>query len=340
MLFRSLISACSNTPQPSNPPTLAKANIYINQLAFDIQAPKQAVIVLPIGETATRFIVYQGSNMIYQGKLTSQPSFTQWGQGAHYYLADFSQVKRRGEFHIVVNTRKQQLASSTFAIKHNAYFALTAKSLVNYFKASRHSNPIDESIRINGTERYVNVSGGWVNSGGDQGKHLSQHSESNFLVSQQGAIAAWAMAKSYDSLHRLYDRKALTNALAEEVIWGADYLHRILDTEGYFYSNIYDQRGLAEERIITGYKGSEAELNTNFQAAFREGGGMAIAALTRAHELSNKTGVQGEFSAKQYLIDAERAFAHLQKNNLRYVDNGKENNIVIFLLCDKAQSRQ
>ncbi|HBY84581.1 MAG TPA: glycosyl hydrolase [Colwellia sp.] len=320
-----LVSACSSTPPPSNPPTLTKANIYINQLAFDIQAPKQAVVALPIGESASRFIVYQGSNIIYQGKLTSQPNFTEWGQGVHYYLADFSQVKRLGEFHIVVNTRKQQLASSTFAIKHNAYFALTAKSLINYFKASRHSDPRDKAIRINGTERYVNVSGGWAHSGGDKGKHLSQHTESNFLVSQQGAIAAWAMAKSYDSLHRLYDRKALTHALAEEVIWGADYLHRILANEGYFYSNIYDRRSLAEERIVTGYEGPESVLNTNFQAAFREGGGMAIAALARAHELSNKTGVQGEFSAKQYLTDAERAFAHLQKNNLRYVDNGKEN---------------
>ena len=320
-----LVSACTSKPQPSNPPTLTKANIYINQLAFDVQAPKQAVVALPIGETASRFIVYQDSNMIYQGKLTSQQSFTEWGQGAHYYLADFSQVKRRGEFHIVVNTPKQQLASSTFAIKHNAYFALTAKSLVNYFKASRHTNPRDESIRMNGTERYVNVSGGWVDAGGDQGKHLSQQTESNFLVPQQGAVAAWAMAKSYDSLNRLYDRKALTLELAEEVIWGADYLHRILDSEGYFYTSIFDQRGFAEERLITGYQGSEGDYNTNFQAAFREGGGMAIAALVRAHELSNKTGVQGEFSAKQYLTDAERAFAHLQKNNLRYLDNGKEN---------------
>jgi len=320
-----LLSACSSKPQPSNPPTLTKANIYINQLAFDVQAPKQAVIALPIGETASRFIVYQSSNIIYQGKLTAQPSFTEWGQGAHYYLADFSQVKRRGEFHIVVNTPKQQLASSTFAIKHNAYFALTAKSLVNYFKASRHTNPRDQSLRINGTERYVNVSGGWVDAGGDQGKHLSQHTESNFLVSQQGAIAAWAMAKSYDSLNRLYDRRALTLELAEEVIWGADYLHRILDSEGYFYTSIFDQRGFAEERLVTGYQGPDGDYNTNFQAAFREGGGMAIAALVRAHELSNKTGVQGEFSAKQYLTDAERAFAHLQKNNLRYVDNGKEN---------------
>ena len=167
------ISACSSKPQLSNAPKLTTANIYVNQVAFDIQSPKQAVVALPIGETATRFIVYQGSSMIYQGRLTSQPSFTEWGQGAHYYLADFTQVKRRGEFHIVVNTPKQQLASSTFTIKHNAYFALTAKSLVNYFKASRHTNPTDESIRINGTERYVNVSGGWANAGGDQGKHLS-----------------------------------------------------------------------------------------------------------------------------------------------------------------------
>ncbi len=327
MLFAliTLISACSSKPPPSNEPSLAKANIYINQIAFDVQAPKQAVIALPIGETASRFIIYQGSNIVYQGKLSSQPTFTEWGKGAHYYLADFSQVKRRGEFHLVVNTPKQQLASSTFIIKQNAYFALTAKSLINYFKASRHTNPKDKSIRIYDTERYVDVSGGWVDSGGDSGKHLSHLAYANFLVPQQGAMAAWAMAKSYNSLNRLYDRKALTLQLAEEVIWGADYLHRILASEGYFYTNIFDKRGSADERLITSYENVDEDYTTNYQAAFREGGGMAIAALTRAHELSNKTGVQGEFSAKQYLTDAERAFAHLQQNNLRYVDNGKEN---------------
>jgi len=320
-----LISACSSKPPPSNPPNLTQANIYINQVAFDVQAPKQAVIALPIGETARRFIIYQNSDIIYQGKLIAQPTFTEWGQGAHYYLADFSSVKRRGKFHVVVNTPKQQLTSSTFVIKQNVYFELTAESLLNYFKSSRHTNPQDKSIRINGSERYVNVSGGWVNSGGDQGKYLSHLAESNFLVSQQGAIATWAMAKSYDKLSQLYDRKALTLQLAEEVIWGADYLHRILDNDGYFYTRIFDKKGLAEERLVTGYDELEDDYTTHFQAAFREGGGIAIAALVKAHELSNKTGVQGEFSAKQYLTDAERAFGHLQKNNLSYVDNGKEN---------------
>jgi hypothetical protein len=325
LVMIALVSACSSKPPPSNMPNLAKANIYINQIAFDVQAPKQAVIALPIGETARRFIVYQDSNIVYQGKLISQPTFIEWGRGAHYYLADFSQVKRRGEFHIVVNTPKQQLASSTFTIKQSAYFALTAKSVLNYVKASRYTNPQDQSIRINETEQYVDVSGGWADAGSDSGKHLSLQADSNLLVSQQGAITTWAMAKSYGNLSRLYDRKGLAQELAEEVIWGADYLHRILAGEGYFYIHVFDKRGSADERLITGYEGIDEDYTTNYQAAFREGAGMAIAALVRAHELSNKTGVQGEFSAKQYLTDAERAFAHLKNNNLRYVDNGKEN---------------
>ncbi|WP_057832897.1 hypothetical protein [Colwellia sp. TT2012] len=89
------------------------------------------MVALPIGETASRFIVYRVSNIIFQGQLTAQPSFTEWGQGTHYYLADFSSLKRRGKIHIVVNTQKQQLPSSTFIIKPNAYFALTAKSIIN-----------------------------------------------------------------------------------------------------------------------------------------------------------------------------------------------------------------
>ena len=319
------ISACSSKPQPSNPPNLIKANIYINQVAFDVQAPKQAVIALPIGETASRFLVYQGANIVHQGKLKAEPSFTEWGTGVHYYLADFSAVQRRGEFHIVVNTPKQQLASSTFTIKQNAYFALTVKSLLNYFKASRHTNPKDSSIRIIDTEHYVDVSGGWVDSGGSSNKSLAQLTQSNFLVSQQAALTTWAMAKSYDKLNRHYDRKALTLKLAEEVIWGADYLHRTLDNSGYFYSSIIGDSDSGDERLVSNYDGLDDEHTVNFQAAFREGGGLAIAALVRAHALSNRTGVQGEFSAKQYLADAERAFNHLQENNLRYVDNGKEN---------------
>ncbi len=48
---------------------------------------------------------------------------------------------------------------------------------------------------------------------------------------------------------------------------------------------------------------------------------MAIAALARISRW--KQG--GGFSSQQYLAGAERAFAHLQANNLKYDDDGKEN---------------
>ncbi|TYK64288.1 glycoside hydrolase family 9 protein [Colwellia echini] len=325
------ISGCSSKPiPPSNPPNLSNAAIYINQIAFDAQAPKRAVVALPIGESASRFIVYQGNNIVYQGQLSTQPSFNEWGQGVQYFIADFSSVQRLGQFHVAVTTAKQQVSSSTFAIKQNAYFALTTKSLINYFKASRHTNPQDNTIRINGAERLVNVSGGWINSGSNQNKYLSNADQPNFLSSQQGAIAAWAMAKSYSKLSSLYDQYNLTTPLAEEVIWGADYLHRILDSDGYFYLSVFDSNtlnndDLDEERLIAGYDEIEGSYTDNYKASFRQGAGLAIAALARAHELSNKTGVQGEFSAKQYLVDAEHAFEHLQQFNLTYVGNGKEN---------------
>jgi glycogen debranching enzyme len=48
---------------------------------------------------------------------------------------------------------------------------------------------------------------------------------------------------------------------------------------------------------------------------------MAIAALARISQWHQ----DGAFTSRQYLAGAERAFAHLQVNNLKYDDDGKEN---------------
>jgi hypothetical protein len=133
------------------------------------------------------------------------------------------------------------------------------------------------------------------------------------------------MAKSYDKLNRLYDRKALTLPLAEEVVWGADYLPRSLSPQGFFYSKVSTDDTSENQRLIAHYDDINEEFTDKYQVSFRGGAGTAIAALARVHELSNNTGVQGEFSAKQYLADAERAFAHLEKFNVRYLRDGKEN---------------
>jgi hypothetical protein len=77
--------------------------------------------------------------------------------------------------------------------------------------------------------------------------------------------------------------------------------------------------------VVTGYEGLDGVYSTNYNAAFREGGGVAIAALARAAMLGRQTGQHGEYAAAQYLADAEKAFAHLQANNQKYCDDGVEN---------------
>lgn len=322
-----IISACSSKVIiPDNPPNFLQAKIYINQVAFDLQAPKHAVISLPLGETASRFMIYQGKDIIYQGKLSIQPTFTDWGDGANFYLADFSAIKRRGEYQLVINIQKQQLKSSSFVIRPNATFDLTAKQLISYFNSSRHTQN-DSSIEDDEEQLSTQFKGGWQSGQHNLAKSLSSQNQSNYFVSQEAGMATWAMAKSYSKLSRLYNKANLTTALTEEVMWGADYLHRTLSIEGFFINSTFLNSQNSESSASTQDDDTENITANNFRdrAAFREGGGMAIAALARAYELSKSTGIQGDFSAQQYLIDAEYAFAHLQKNNLLYLDDGKEN---------------
>jgi len=66
---------------------------------------------------------------------------------------------------------------------------------------------------------------------------------------------------------------------------------------------------------------ADSKTTSDYQCAYREGGGMALAALARI----SRWHMDGNFTSRQYLAGAERAFAHLEKNNLKYDDDGKEN---------------
>lgn len=319
-----LISACSSKqPPPSNPPNFTTAKIYINQIAFDVQAPKHAVVALPLDETASRFIIYEGSDIIYQGELTAQTGFNEWGEGAHYYLADFSSIKRRGAFHVVVRTQKQKLSSSVFNIKQNAYFDLTANSLINFFKLNRQSKPEEQTIDNNEAVSSIEFLGGWSNPTSLQNENLDRSMPANFSSFQQAALATWAMAKSYEKLSQYYDQKALTLSITEEVLWGADYLHRVLTSEADLKKKQTNKRNVDVEVSFFDDETKQPS-SSHDNKGFHQVSGIAIAALAKAYELSHKTGVQGEFTAKQYLLYAERSFIQLQKYNKHNVHTSRE----------------
>jgi len=316
-------------------------NIHINQVAFDLNGPKIAIITSSEGLELTKasfavFDVQTNKALVTMGNLTKLPEFNQW-QAAnknktklYYYQADFSTFQEAGEYQLVVNYDEKTTISSKFFIDKQALFKHTTSALLDYFNGSRNDEEYnyqqDQHIRIFGSDRFADVRGGYNDAGGDSGKYLSHLSYANFFNPQQLAHVTWALAYSYQSVPKLYEELGLTERIVDEVFWGADYLHRILDEQGYFYMTVFDQWGTNNaERVVTAYVGADGVYSEDYQSAFRQGAGSAIAALARAAVLAKSTGKQGEFSAAQYLADAEKAFRHLAKHNVNYCDDGKEN---------------
>jgi hypothetical protein len=96
---------------------------------------------------------------------------------------------------------------------------------------------------------------------------------------------------------------------------------RSLSPEGYFYMTVFSYFNKdPKARRVVGLL-ADSKTTSDYQCAYREGGGMAVAALARISQWKK----DGDFTSKQYLDAAERAFAHLQIFSTKYADDGKDN---------------
>jgi len=329
LLLLSTLAACSDSGKPAATtpaPATSPIVVQVNQVALESRGPKIAIVEYGGTETQGKFDILRADTVVQSGTLTALPAFTEWGEGKRYFQADFSSLTAPGDYRVRVTFADGGASSPSFDVAEHALFDITADKLVSYFRENRWLAAGDKHIRVYDTQRYVNVWGGWKDAGGDTGKYLSHLSFANFFNPQQAAMAAWSLAKSYQLAPEKFKAAKLEARITEEAFWGADYLHRLLDPAGYFYQTVFDRWGEpGAERVVTGYSGLEGTYNTNYPAAFREGGGVAIAALARASLLAQQTGKHGEFTAAQYLADAEKGFAHLQAHNREYCDDGVEN---------------
>ena len=299
--------------------------VQVNQVALEREGTKKAIVEYSGSDLSGRFEILQGERIVFSGELSELQAFDEWSPGTNYFEADFSALKDAGTYRVRAKIGQQSALSPEVRLADGALFSIAGKALVDYFRLSRHTDPKDKRIRVYGTQTYRDVSGGWKDAGGDNGKYLSHLSYANFFNPQQAGLAAWALSKSHELA-----RPALTPqdeaALIRESNWGADFLYRMVSRDGYFYMTVFDRWGIPNnERVITAYVGRGGYYTEDYHAAYREGAGVAIAALARASRLPANVGGGGQFSRSQYLEAATRAFAHLEQNNLRYVDDGKEN---------------
>lgn len=300
--------------------------VQINQVALERRGPKRAVVESTGPDESGRYRVLSGGRVVASGALQPLPAFTAWGTGRRYFEVDFSALQTPGVYQVEAHIGGRRVRSAPVRVKDQALFTTTADKLLDYFRRSRHNGAGDRRIRIFETDRFVDVHGGWKDAGGDTGKYLSHLGYANFFNPQQTSMAAWVLAYTAHNSADLYRRAGLLRRAEDEAFWGADYLHRILDAEGYFYTTVFDKWGDDKaERMVVGYEGEAGTYTTLYRSAYRAGGGMAIAALARASLLAKACGRQGEFSGRAYLADAVRAFDHLQQFNARYTANGVEN---------------
>jgi hypothetical protein len=324
---------------------LAQVHVLVDQVGYEIKAPKQALVVGTKADYATTFALVdsESGKTVFSGDLRSAGEVYDW-DGRVFWIADFSTWKTTGHYEVQVMADGAIARSCAFAIAEDLLERETLSSLVFYFKGQRASGLLDQADRhlaLPGRPgEFVDVHGGWYDATGDYGVHLSHQNPTSYFNPQQVPLVAWSLLTSYATLvHRKDDNfSEYERRMLDEGLYGADFLVRMKQPNGSFFESIFapGKDKLAQDRAI-GNPNWRTQIKTKttdstqqiekaegphaYEASFRAGGGMAIAALALASTLPD----DGEFSRERYLTAAEDAFDFLSQHNRELLNDGVEN---------------
>jgi hypothetical protein len=301
--------------------------IYVNQVAFDAKGSKMAVIRNDVKlEGTTRFfLLNEFGKAAYTSILKGPMQIEQWAKGKYFYQANFSALTAPGKYKVGITIDGKQYLSDEFTVSNNALTNLTLPSIINYYNKQRANTPgeleADKQLLLYGSDKTVDLHGGWCDASGDVSKYFSHLAYANYMSPQQIPLVTWSMINAVQRIPATLNKLNIYDKTVDEAIYGADYMMRALSKEDYFYMIVFSYFNKdPKARRVVGLKANSVTTN-EYQSAFREGGGMAIAALARISQLKK----DGDFKSADYLAAAKRAYAHLKVHNTEYDDDGKEN---------------
>jgi len=362
-----LAAACRG-PQASRPAEKSAAEapvprLLTNQVGYDPAGPKKAVIQARTGDVFATFAVkaFPGGETVLSGAPRHDGPVAAW-KDWDFWTIDWSPVEKEGAYVI-----ECQAAGGRFVRSHpvlvqaNALERATLSDVIYYFKGQRSSGLWDKADRrmtFEGRGGTVDMRGGWFDATGDYGKHLSHLSYSTYFNPQQVSLTAWSLFQALREIERRGDPNftQYRKRLLDEALFGADYLVRSKSPNGSFFITVSgrgpekkpeDRRisPKAERHIILtpetkdkfrDYGREKIAGDAAYEAAYREGAGLSIAALAMAAARGGADGQpgsegyglsrgEGDFRAADYLRAAEDAFAFLEKNNRLLTNDGREN---------------
>ena len=319
--------------------------VLTNHLGYETVGPKHAVILGNKADTVSQCELHNTAD----GKVVSQisPVFAgpvrKWRNWIFWTL-DFDSLQTEGEYYIMCSSPAGTAHSYPFKVQKHLLERNTLSDVLYYFKDERSSGEMDKADRNlpfdPPKQGRIDAHGGWWDATGDYGKHLSHLSFSTYFNPQQIPLVVYSLLKSYDQLtaRNIAETVRYRDRMLDEAMFGADYLVRVHDPAGSFYRSI-DHGGTNQvptERKVNGemkqfaiYQTSDkapdmvqkADNDLEYEVSYRSGGGIAIAALAMASTYP----VSGEYQKADYLKAAEEAFTYLEKNNLKMLNDGKEN---------------
>ena len=302
--------------------------IHHNHLGYQSPATKRALVRCKRGDAGLlsglglSVIDADRRQIVLQAPLKALGGVAQW-RDWQFWEADFSALQKTGRYALLLDGISPPLMSTSFAIAPTIYDGQLLSDLVHYLKSQRCGGIFDRADHARpklGSTQRVDVHGGWYDASGDASKYLSHLSYANFMNPQQTPQVVWNLL---DGRQRMPSQSVwLDDKIIDEALHGADFLVRMLDAEGYFYTTVFDRWSKdVEQRDICSYATQQGHKSDCYRAGYRQGAGSAIAALARA----SQAGRDGQYRRADYLAAAERAFAHLEQHTLCYLDDGAEN---------------
>ncbi len=300
------------------------ATVYYNHAGYDAGLPKSLVVGSgnSLAGVSYTIVPKDGGSAVASGSFGYGSIPSDWDLTDVFYPIDFSDVRAAGTYTLSF-TENGSAVSQDLEILDDALAARTLEPVLSYFRNDRNTDS-DIAVPLYGGGGQRDVHGGWNDASGDVSKYLSHLSYANYLNPQQIPFTTWTLAFAAKRIPSKVAAASAEGFARDEALYGADFLLRMLDSTGFFYMTVFDNWGQGS-RYLCAFSGEDGVKSSNYQAAFREGGGMAIAALARASTL----GASGDYSAEEYFAGAKRAFAHLQEKQsaeaCAYCDDGVEN---------------
>jgi len=298
--------------------------VLLNHVGFAPAASKRATLqhMRPLEPQAFSVVDLRTRAIVHAGTTEPVTPVAGW-RDRHFAHADFSAVTAPGRYAVMLDGTWPPVQSQPFEIADGLFGSQMLSDIVHYFKSQRCTGLFDDADRhapLLDTREPRDVHGGWYDASGDCSKYLSHLSYANFMNPQQTPLVTWTLLAGRDRLPP--QSKWLDERLVDEALHGADFLVRMQAPEGFFYTTVFDKWSKDEhQREICSYATQKGLKSADYQAGFRQGGGLAVAALARAAGAPR----DGEFTREQYLAAAIRGFELLEARNAEFLDDHAEN---------------